>query len=382
MLPISVTFQGNFYNLADFLYRLRSLVTRARRPPRRDRTTVRRRHADLQREHAASSRRSRPRSSSTRSSTAPACRAPVCRRRRRTTTTTTTTETTTTSRRPRTARPRQELRNGARSTSIRSRRSRRSRRSSRRCSAWSSSASSRSRCRKRHEDDEDAADPARAAATTTTTPTGTPSLAAPTLGGAEQPAPATPTRPALRLPATPTVQDGQLASFSRFASKDPFAQQLSEGEGSSPSSSARAARPALRLGRLERLGTADPGSSRPQGSSPAARQRGHLGQRDALHRRGRDRLPAPRARPIPTVVPLFHLVSVTAHTAKISIAGGSYSNGVADGHAEGEQARDADEHRGRHAVHADPEAARHDGGGSGSSDSPPPATVILPPATP
>jgi type IV pilus assembly protein PilO len=27
VLPISVTFQGNFYNLADFLYRLRSLVT-------------------------------------------------------------------------------------------------------------------------------------------------------------------------------------------------------------------------------------------------------------------------------------------------------------------------------------------------------------------
>ena len=27
VLPISVTFNGNFYNLADFLYRLRSLVT-------------------------------------------------------------------------------------------------------------------------------------------------------------------------------------------------------------------------------------------------------------------------------------------------------------------------------------------------------------------
>jgi hypothetical protein len=27
VLPISVTFQGNFYNLSDFLYRLRSLVS-------------------------------------------------------------------------------------------------------------------------------------------------------------------------------------------------------------------------------------------------------------------------------------------------------------------------------------------------------------------
>ena len=31
----------------------------------------------------------------------------------------------------------------------------------------------------------------------------------------------------------------------------------------------------------------------------------------------------------PSVVPLFHLVSVTAHTATISIAGGSYATGAA-----------------------------------------------------
>jgi len=30
----------------------------------------------------------------------------------------------------------------------------------------------------------------------------------------------------------------------------------------------------------------------------------------------------------PGLVPIFHLVSVTAHTAKISIAGGSYSTGA------------------------------------------------------
>ena len=30
----------------------------------------------------------------------------------------------------------------------------------------------------------------------------------------------------------------------------------------------------------------------------------------------------------PTLVPVFHLVSVTAHTAKISIAGGSYATGA------------------------------------------------------
>ena len=30
----------------------------------------------------------------------------------------------------------------------------------------------------------------------------------------------------------------------------------------------------------------------------------------------------------PSIVPLFHLVSLTAHSAKISIAGGSYANGA------------------------------------------------------
>jgi hypothetical protein len=30
----------------------------------------------------------------------------------------------------------------------------------------------------------------------------------------------------------------------------------------------------------------------------------------------------------PSIVPLFHLISVTAHTAKISIVGGSYANGA------------------------------------------------------
>src|SRR5439155_21855756 len=56
---------------------------------------------------------------------------------------------------------------------------------------------------------------------TTAAPAGTPSLAAPTLRGAEQ-SPTTPT-PDLSLAASsapaPPLQDGQLASFSRFASK-------------------------------------------------------------------------------------------------------------------------------------------------------------------
>ena len=182
---------------------------------------------------------------------------------------------------------------------------------------------------------------------TTTTATGTPSLAAPTLRGAEQPATTDPTTGApVAVSATPTVQDGQLASFSRFASKDPFNQQLSDDKGSSPSS--QLGRRRLRLSRLRRheQPAAVPSGSKPQPGSAVISVNGTL-------------YTVATASDFPQANPLFHLVSVTAHSAKISIAGGSYSSGAADGHAEGEQARDAREHGGRHALHADPEAARH-----------------------
>src|SRR5205823_797723 len=78
--------------------------------------------------------------------------------------------------------------------------------------------------------------------TTSTTPTGTPSLAAPTLSGSEQSTAVTPTDGSALTSGDvpPPANDGQLASFSRFASKDPFAQQLSDdatgGSGSGSSS--------------------------------------------------------------------------------------------------------------------------------------------------
>src|SRR5437764_11542549 len=67
------------------------------------------------------------------------------------------------------------------------------------------------------------------AATTTAAPSaGTPSLAAPTLAGSAQPASAAPSASASGGGVTtgdgaPPAQEGQLTSFSRFASKDPFA---------------------------------------------------------------------------------------------------------------------------------------------------------------
>ena len=69
---------------------------------------------------------------------------------------------------------------------------------------------------------------------TTTTTAGTPSLAAPTLSsGSQTPGAGSGSDPSLASAAAAAVADGQLTSFSRFASKDPFAQQLSDKKSSS-----------------------------------------------------------------------------------------------------------------------------------------------------
>jgi uncharacterized membrane protein YgcG len=153
---------------------------------------------------------------------------------------------------------------------------------------------------------------------TTTTATGTPSLAAPTLRGAEQPATDPTTGAPVAVSNTPTVQDGQLASFSRFASKDPFNQQLSDDKGSSTSSSSSGGS-GSGSGTVGSGGTSSPpqvpSSSSPQPGSAVISVNGTL-------------YTVTTASDFPQANPLFHLVSVTAHSAKISIAGGSYSSGA------------------------------------------------------
>ena len=153
----------------------------------------------------------------------------------------------------------------------------------------------------------------------TTTPAGTPSLAAPTLRGAEQPttsgaAPAG----SLTAASAPTVQDGELASFSRFASKDPFSQQLSDEKTSSPSSSGGSTGGSGGTSTLPQVPT-----SSPHPGSAVISVNGTLytvaTNSDFPQATSAD----------PSATPLFHLVSVTAHSAKISIVGGSYSSGSA-----------------------------------------------------
>jgi hypothetical protein len=159
--------------------------------------------------------------------------------------------------------------------------------------------------------------PVRHTATTATTPAGTPTLAAPTLGGAQQPGPATDSTGSLAAAPATTVQDGQLASFSRFVSKDPFSQQISDTAGSSSSTGSS--------GSSSSGGGAAP--SVPTGNAPAPGS-AVISVNGTLYTVAtKTDFPQPTSTD-PSLVPVFHLVSVTAHTAKISIAGGSYATGA------------------------------------------------------
>ena len=146
-----------------------------------------------------------------------------------------------------------------------------------------------------------------------------PTLAAPTLRGAEAPTATTTDASGSLIAAGPTVQDGQLASFSRFASKDPFSQQLSDVQSSSSSSSPS--------GGSSGGGAANPGRPGLSGNAPKPGT-AVISVNGTLYTVAtKTDFPQPSAAN-PAAVPLFHLVSVTAHTATISIAGGSYATGA------------------------------------------------------
>jgi hypothetical protein len=159
---------------------------------------------------------------------------------------------------------------------------------------------------------------ASSSTSTTATPAGTPSLAAPTLSGAENPGAATTgATAALATAPTSTVQEGQLASFSRFASKDPFSQQLSDKPASSPSSS----------GTSSGGGTATSGGSTVPGNAPTPGS-AVISVNGTLYT-VTTKTDFPQPTSTDATPALFHLVSVTAHTATISIVGGSYATGAA-----------------------------------------------------
>jgi hypothetical protein len=160
------------------------------------------------------------------------------------------------------------------------------------------------------------------ASATPTPTTGTPTLAAPTLGGNATPAPATGTDSSLASSSAPAMQDGQLASFSLFASKDPFAQQVSDEKSSSATGSAPSGSGGSSASSGGGAGSGATSGNAPRPGSAVISVNGTLYSVAV----GTD---FPQASSTDSsIVPLFHLVSVTAHTAKISIVGGSYANGA------------------------------------------------------
>jgi hypothetical protein len=152
--------------------------------------------------------------------------------------------------------------------------------------------------------------------TTAAPPAGTPTLAAPTLSGTPQPS-ATPTTGSLASATAPGFQDGILSSFSRFASKDPFSQQIDANKSSSPSSSGSGA---------PTSGGSTPSSPAGSGHAPGPGS-AVISINGVLYsvQVGTDFPSASTSDP--SASPLFHLVSLSKHTAKISIVGGSYANG-------------------------------------------------------
>lgn len=117
---------------------------------------------------------------------------------------------------------------------------------------------------------------------------------------------------------------GQLDSFSRFDSKDPFRQQvdpnaiaaseLGGGTGSNRSGPA---------------GTDSPGSSAPSTPSPRAAPPPPNAAVITVNSGPPQKVVIGEDFPRPPFDPLFHLVAVTRKTVKISIAGGSLSDGKA-----------------------------------------------------
>ena len=171
---------------------------------------------------------------------------------------------------------------------------------------------------------------AQAAVPAVSTPAGTstttPSLEAPTTVRGQETATtstgsAAPAATSLATAAGAALQ-GQLASFSRFESKDPFAQQVKTGASASAATGSPTSGSPGTSG-----GTGDSGSS-PTGTRQPAPGSAVLSVNGTLMAVsvGTD-FPQPSTSE-PNAAPIFHLASLTMTTAKISIAGGSYTSGA------------------------------------------------------
>jgi hypothetical protein len=176
--------------------------------------------------------------------------------------------------------------------------------------------------------------------TTTSTTAGSTPLAPPSLDGSSTAATSAATAVSTASQSTDGVSDpsnplppssGQLVSFSKFKSKDPFHQQISDCGSDSTPTGASACGSNTASAAPKAVSTQKPSS----GSTPSA----------SLFTGG-SKTPAAKVtratisvngvassvnvgRSFPAAAPVFTLVSLTNGAAKIGIAGGSYENGAA-----------------------------------------------------
>jgi hypothetical protein len=164
---------------------------------------------------------------------------------------------------------------------------------------------------------------------TTTTPPPTPVAVAPgTPAGTPAPtgaAPAAAAGTSALIDSDPPVEPavGQLVSFDRFESKDPFAQQLGGGGGGTSQSTAPvSANPG---GKAEDPEGFTPPAATPPTPAPAPAATARTA---TISVNGASQEVAAGGT-FPSGDPIFKLVSLTRSSAKIGIVGGGYSNGSA-----------------------------------------------------
>jgi hypothetical protein len=167
---------------------------------------------------------------------------------------------------------------------------------------------------------------------TPATPTDPSSGAAPTLGGTPTvgaPATGTDTGTPSLVSAVPVTPDpGQLEAFNRLATKDPFAAQVSTG-GGAPSGSGSSGSGSKGGGSSTKppAVTTPPPTTTPTPPAPAPSSATISLNGEQLSVAVGTDFPQSGAT-FNRVGAIFHLVSLTAKTAKISIVGGSYADGA------------------------------------------------------
>lgn len=158
-------------------------------------------------------------------------------------------------------------------------------------------------------------------ASATAAPAPNPAATTPTAGGPPpQSAPSAPSTPAQSIVASvqPTVDPGQLTEFARFASKDPFLESVQKTSGSTSPSSASTPK-----GPKAPKVPKPPAPPAPPPGSAVISVNGELVNVTV----GTD-FPTSGTVFSQVGAPLFHLLSLTQKTAKVTIAGGSYANGA------------------------------------------------------